>query len=133
MAVAVVKEYQHNSTVKGFDVYKEIWNPVRREVLDTGMEPENPTNKYAVCVENNGNIVGHLTKGNNSRFSKTIFFFLRADEYRSCNLKIRKSKAINCEEVMELDCILEFTLQKQFIDILDENLNEKVRNFQKIK
>ena len=77
--------------------------------------------------------MGHLTKGNNSRFSKTIFFFLRADEYRSCNLKIRKSKAINCEEVMELDCILEFTLQKQFIDILDENLNEKVRNFQKIK
>ena len=47
------------------------------------MEPENPTDKYVVCVENNGNVVGHLTKGNNGRISKTIFFFLRADEYGS--------------------------------------------------
>ena len=51
--------------------------------LDTRMEPENPTDKYVVCVENNGNVVGHLTKGNNGRINKTIFFFLRADEYGS--------------------------------------------------
>ena len=58
-----MKEHQHNSKVKAFHVYKEIWNPVKREVLDTRMEPENPTDKYSVCVENNGNVeVGHLTK-----------------------------------------------------------------------
>ena len=45
-----VKEYQHKSTVKVFHVYKEIWNPVEGEVLDTRMEPENPTDKYAVCI-----------------------------------------------------------------------------------
>ena len=59
------------------------------------MEPENPTDKYAVCVENNGNVVGHLTKGINSCFSKTIFFFLRADEYGSCKGRINQSKSIN--------------------------------------
>ena len=47
LAIVVVKEYQHNSTVNGFHVYKEIY-PVKGEVLDTRMEPENPTDKYAV-------------------------------------------------------------------------------------
>ena len=40
------------------------------------MVSENPTDKYAVSVENNGNIVGYLTNGNNGYFSKT-FLFLR--------------------------------------------------------
>ena len=46
LKIVIVKEYQHKSTVKGFLVYKEIWNPVEGEVLDTRMEPENPTDKY---------------------------------------------------------------------------------------
>ena len=79
-----MKEYQHNSPVKRFHVYKEIWNPVKGEILDTRMEPENPTDKYTVCAENNGKFVVHLTKGNNARFSKTIFFFMRTDEYGLC-------------------------------------------------
>ena len=79
LAIVVVQQYQHNSTVKGLYVYREIWNPLKGEVLDTRMEPENPTDKYPVCVESNGNVLGHLTKGNNSCFSKLIFIFLRAD------------------------------------------------------
>ena len=122
LAIVVMKEYQHNPTVRGFYVYKEIWNPVKGEVLDTIMEPENPTNRYAVCVENNGNVVGYLTKGKNGRFSKTIFFFLRADKYGSCKVRIRKSKSINRGEGMEVECTLEFTGQRQIIDILKENL-----------
>ena len=45
LKIVIVKEYQHKSTVKGFHVYKEIWNPVEGEVLNTRMEPENPTDK----------------------------------------------------------------------------------------
>ena len=51
LKIVTVKEYQHKSTVKGFHQYKEIWNPVEGEVLDTRTEPENPTDKYAVCIE----------------------------------------------------------------------------------
>ena len=73
LKVVIVKEYQHKSTVKGFHVYKEIWNPVEGEV--TRLESENPTDKYAVCIGKNGNVVGHLLKGKYGRFSKTILFF----------------------------------------------------------
>ena len=115
LAISVGKEYQHNSTVKGFHIYKEIWNPVKGAVLDTRLEPKNLTDKYTVCVEDNGNVVGHLTKGNNGRFSKTIFLFLRADEYGSCKVRIKKSKAIDCGEGMEVKCTSKFTGQRNLL------------------
>ena len=117
LKIVIVKEYQHKSTVKGFHVYKEIWNSVEGEVLDTRMEPENPTDKYAVCIEKNGNVVGRLPKGKYGRFSKTIFFFLRADAYG-------KSKTINCGDGMEMECTLEFIGQRRFIDVLKGNLKD---------
>ena len=114
----IVKEYQHKSTVKGFHAYNEIQNPVEGKVLDTRMELENPTDKYAVFIEKNGNVVGHLPKEKYGRFSKTIFFFLRADEYGSCKVRINKSKATNWFDGMEIECTLEFIRQRRFIDIL---------------
>ena len=124
LKIVIVKEYQHKSTVKGFHVYKEISNPVKGEVLDTRMESENPTDKYAVCIEKYGNVVGHLPKGKYGRFSKTTFFFLRADEYGSCKVRINKSKAINRGDGMEIECTLEFIGQRRFIDILKGNLKD---------
>ena len=87
------------------------------------MEPENPMDKFVVCIEKNGN-VGHLPKGKNGRFSKTIFLFLRADEYGSCKEGINKSKAINPGDDMEIEFTLEFMGQRRFIDILKENFKE---------
>ena len=94
-----------------------------REILDT-MQPENPKDKYAVCIENNGKIVGHLPKGKNGRFSKTVFFFLRADVYGSCKVEVKKSKAINRGDGMEIACISLFCGQRQYIDILKNNLKD---------
>ena len=124
LKIVIVKEYQHKSTVKGFHVYKKIWNPVEGEVLDTRIKPENPTDKYAVCIEKNGNVVGHLPTGKYGRFSKTIFIFLRADEHGSCKVRINKSKAINRGDGMEIECTLEFIGQRRFIDILKGNLKD---------
>ena len=73
LKIVIVKEYQHKSTVKGFHVYKEIWNLVEGEVLDTRTEPENPTDKYAVCIEKN--VVGHLPKGSTVASAKRFSFF----------------------------------------------------------
>ena len=105
LPIVVVKEYQQNPTVKGFHVYKENWNHFKDKVLDTRMEPE-ICRRYAVCVGNIRNVVGNLIKGNNGRFNKTIFFFLRADVYGSCKFKTRNNKAINCGEGIEVECTL---------------------------
>ena len=88
------------------------------------MKPKNPTDNHAVCIEKNVNIVGHLPKGKCGRFSKTIFFFLRVDEYGSYKVRINNSKAINRGDGMKIECTLEFIGQRRFIDILKGNLKD---------
>ena len=37
-------------------------------------------------------IVGHLPLGKDGKFAKTVFYFLRADEYGSCNVLIKAKR-----------------------------------------
>ena len=39
-----------DSFIKGYHVYKDSWTPKTGEKLSTEREPENPVDKYAVCV-----------------------------------------------------------------------------------
>ncbi len=60
------------SDITGFEV-------TGGEKLKAMMRPNNVGDKYSFCVKINDTMVGHLPKGPNGRFAKTIFFFLRAD------------------------------------------------------
>ena len=75
-------------------MYKRMWTPISNEVLQTRREPENPTDKYAVCVLKDGKVVGHLKKGSNGGFAKTIFYFLRSDTYAKCCVKLQESQQV---------------------------------------
>ena len=61
---------------------------------------------------------------NTVALAKRFCFFLRADEYGSCKVRINKSKAINRGDGMEIECTLEFIGQRRFIDILKGNLKD---------
>ena len=88
MASRSVESFEIDSFIKGCHVYQEVWQPKLCEELQAVPEPENVVDKYAVCVRKQGNrIVGHLKKGKNGRFAKTIFYFLRADRDSSCARK----------------------------------------------
>ena len=63
--------------IKRFDVESHITNertPEIGETLKTRLEPENAVDRFAVTVEKEGLIVGHLNKGNIGRFAKTVLF-----------------------------------------------------------
>ena len=52
-------------------------------------EPENLNDAFAVCVLRNEEIVGHIKKGDNGRFARTIFYFLRAAADNRCRATVR--------------------------------------------
>ncbi len=54
-------------------MYKEIWTSKQNEYLNVRSEPENPQDKYAVCVLKGADIVGHLKKGYTGRYSKASY------------------------------------------------------------
>ena len=65
--------------IMGYHEYQMKWRPSYNEDLEARREPENKKDAFAVCVLRNEEIVGHLKKGDNGRFVRTIFYFLRAD------------------------------------------------------
>ena len=77
-----------NSSVKGYHAYIDNWTPVMNEKLAALMEPDNEVDKYAVCVKKENVVVGHLPLGKNGKFAKMIFYFLRADQYATCEVII---------------------------------------------
>ena len=92
--MVVTTDFDVDSFVKGYHEYKSIWTRKIGEMLLTEREPGNMVDKYAVCVKKENEIVGHLPLGKDGKFAKTVFYFLRADEYGSCNVLI-KLKTVN--------------------------------------
>ena len=85
--------------IKGHNVYKNIW--------DILMEPGNRTNKFAVSGKINEKIVRHFKKDTSGRFTKTIFYFLRRNEYSSAWAKVIGKKFNLCDgERMQVHCKL---------------------------
>ena len=89
LPIVVTKDREIASYVKGYHVHKRLWTPISNELLQTRGEPKNPTDKYVVCVLKDGKVAGHLKKGSNGRFAKTIFYFLRSDTYAKCCVKVQ--------------------------------------------
>ena len=119
----VTKNFETMSHVKGYHVYKTLWIPVIGECLLSEREPDNPKDKYAVCVKKENRIVGHLPLGKSGKFAKTIFYFLKADELSSCKIVVT-GKPVNLGDGdgMQVPCKLMFTGVKKCIDILQKHL-----------
>ena len=88
------------------------------------METVNSVDKYAVAVKKNNVVVGHLPLGCSGKFAKTIFYFLRADEWSECKVNVT-GKPVNCRDgdSMQVPCLLKFHGQKSLIGILKQQLD----------
>ena len=66
MPIVLLSVWKLESYVRGHNVYKDVWTPTIGEKLLCKMEPDNIKDKYAVCVQKDGVIVGHLMLGKTS-------------------------------------------------------------------
>ena len=121
--IVVTTNFEIDSFVKGYHEYKNIWTPKIGETLSTERERGNLVDKYAACVKKNNERVGHLQLEKDGKFATTVFYFLRVNEYGSCDALI-KGKPVNLGDGdgMQVPCSLNFTDLKKFIDILEKTL-----------
>ena len=117
----VVRNFEMISYVKGYHEYKTLQNSLNEEFLSCEREPDNPMDKYAVCVKKENKIVGHLPLGKSGKFAKTVFYFLRAVELSSCKIVVT-GKPVNLGDGMQVPCKLIFTGIEKNIDILKRHL-----------
>ena len=79
--IVLLVNFETLSYIKGHHGYKKIWIPFLQEKLCEEIEPANPVDKYAVSVKKDNVVEGHLPLRCSGKFAKTIFHFLRADEW----------------------------------------------------
>ena len=121
----MVREYRLKSHIMGYHVYQASWRPTYNEKLQTRREPENFKDPLAVCVVKNGEIVGHLRKGGNGRFARTISYFLRADADNQCRVVVTGVPVNDNDGMgMKVPCELIFNGQRPFIAILRRELSK---------
>ena len=54
--------FTFTSCVRGYHVYKDIWNPTVGETLNCECEARNAQDPYAVCLRKDDNTVGHVPR-----------------------------------------------------------------------
>ena len=120
LPIILTVEISHETEIKGHPVYKDIWAPELGEHLEVQCEPENPVDKYAVCLKtSNGTIVGHLKKGKSGRFAKTIFYYLGSHPQAKCTAKVTGTRFnLGDGEGLRVSRILQFNEERQFISVL---------------
>ena len=102
MPIILVKEFEVDSMVMGFHVYRKTWNQKVGEVYNTRMEPENKEDKYAVAVlDKEGRVVGHTPKGKSGKYAMTVCFYLRSDALNFCSVKVT-GRAVNLGDACPL-------------------------------
>ena len=122
MEIILLTYHEMKSTVTGFYVYRNKWEPVIGEILNTCMEPQNEVDKYAVAVlDKEKSVIGHLPKGKSGKYAKTIFYFLRNDSVNVCKVKVI-GKAVNLgdDKGMRIPCVLQLTGNSQMVSLLKE-------------
>ena len=54
--------FTFSSCVRGYHVYKDVWNPSVGETVNCECEGRNPEDPYAVALRKDGIIVGHVPR-----------------------------------------------------------------------
>ena len=126
--IILITSVELGTYIKGHHVYKEIWNPKLGEELNARIEANNLVDKFALCVEKDGNIVGYLKKGVSG---KTVFYLLGSDNYSNCFAKV-SGKRCNLKdgEGLQVPCYLYSTGRKSFVEVLElQKINEFLVTF----
>ena len=54
--------FTFNSVTTGHHIYKDNWTPALNERIVCEREPENPHDRFAVCLRKEGHVVGHIPR-----------------------------------------------------------------------
>ena len=101
----VMEEREMPYCVRGYHINSAIWTAAIGEELVCSREPTNATDGYAVTVEKDGTIIGHLPR----KISKVCFLFLRRGGSINCTVTGGKIYSADLPQgELEIPCTLLF-------------------------
>ena len=100
----MVDEVEIPCCVRGYHVYRDIWEAAVGEVLMCHREPTNSSDRYAVAVIKSAEIIGHLPR----KLSKICSLVLRRGGSIRSTVSMRYSSDL-LQGGLEIPCTLLFT------------------------
>lgn len=100
--------------VRGYHVYKDIWEAAIGEELLCERETRNTKDRYAVAVKKDGTVVGHVPR----KISHLCSIFLRRGNIVCCVPGRRRYSADLPQGGLEVPCVLRFTGQSMDVQKL---------------
>ena len=109
------------SMVRGYHVYKDIWDAVKEQILDCQREPSNRHEPFAVSVVQNATVVGHLPR----KISTICSLFLQGNGSISCRVAGGRRYSRDLPQGgLEIPCVLTFTGSSPLLDKTEKLLKE---------
>ena len=96
---------KRNSCVRGYHIYKDIWDAVIGEELRCEREPDNRSDRYAVAIKKDGIIIGHIPR----KISRACSLFLRRGNEITCCVTGHRRYSVDLPHGgLEVPCVLRF-------------------------
>ena len=93
---------ERNSCVRGYQIYKDIWDVVISEELRCEREPDNRSDRYAVAIRI---IIAHIQH----KISRACFLFLRRGNEITCCVTGHRRYSVDLPHGgLEVPCVLRF-------------------------
>ena len=107
-----METFEMESCVRGYHIYKEIWEAVVGEELQCQRDRVNSSDNYAVSVKREGIIVGHLLR----KISCLCALFIRRGGSITCRPTGRRRYSSDLPQGgLEIPCLLLFKGQTKEI------------------
>ena len=112
-------EYGRALCVRGYHVYREIWEAAVGQVLICEREPRNVKDRYAVAVQKDGTVIGHLPR----KVSRVCSLFLRRGGSIHCTVTGRQRHSVDLPQGgLEIPCFVVFAAKPNEIKKLKQLL-----------
>ena len=114
--------FQKESCIRGYHIYRELWDAVVGEELECQREHSNATDMYAVAVIKDSTIVGHLPR----KISRICTLFIRRGGVINCRVTGRRKYSTDLPQGgVEIPCLLLFKGEAKEIKKLVKLISRK--------
>lgn len=98
-------EWERACCVRGYHIYRNVWQAVVGEVLDCVREPQNSSDRYAIAVKKDQTTIGHLPR----KLSRLCSLFMRRGGTIQCRVTGHKRYSADLVQGgLEIPCSLTF-------------------------
>ena len=118
-------EWEVDSCVRGYHVYKSIWAAAHGERIGCIREPLNTNDRYAVALKKGGAVIGHLPQ----KISQICSLFIRRGGIIECIVTgTRRYSSDLPQGGLEIPCSLLFSVEKKEIKKLKLLYTKKMKS-----